>query len=154
MKTFTRVGLLACGAALTWTCALFGLIGCRMVSNLCDRLFLDPPFVRSAWPGRSYDHITSRKKRERARTEADRPRRRNAIRLLNDALAKYALDHGRCPASKLNLIADGYISAADAARLPDNSVAFVCSIDEERRLTAAVIPLIVTQPLICGNYEQ
>src|SRR5262245_61576437 len=50
MKTLARIVLLACGMVLTWTCAAFGLAVCHTACVVYDRVMLDPPFVRSAWP--------------------------------------------------------------------------------------------------------
>jgi len=106
----------------------------------------DGTLARSAGPDKRFntdDDITSASDSDAGRFR-DGQRPRTADRVFDDALAKYTHDHRRCPTTKKELIAGGYLSTAAFARRPENGVAFVCWVNEHGEPEASYVPLIET----------
>jgi hypothetical protein len=102
-KVFVRAGLLLCGVALTWTCAAFGLLAANMLV---------------AGEG-CHSHSQFKPALRQVRT-------------IKYAVARYQIDHDRCPATRDELIANGYV---DRKRFDDpwgKPITFTCDTDNVR----------------------
>ncbi len=94
-----RFCAIACGLALTWTCAAVGLS--ILTTHGCV--------------GRKVHNAHGRA--------------RNIVRGIDFALSMYLVDRHRCPATRDDLIAEGYADARDFVDPWGTSVAFWCSQD-------------------------
>jgi hypothetical protein len=99
---FGRFAAILCGIALTWTCAAVGLVFYNAYngSHGC-RLG-----GGKIWPAI------------------------HRVRTVESALERYWLDHDRCPATKDDLVANGYLSARDLVDPWGRSIAYWCSEDD------------------------
>jgi hypothetical protein len=61
---------------------------------------------------------------------------RQRVRTVEFALETYWIDHDRCPATKDDLVANGYLSAHDLVDPWGRSIAYWCT-DEDKRVISA-----------------
>ena len=94
-----RFCAIACGLALTWICAAVGLS--ILTTHSCA--------------GGKVHNVHGRA--------------RNTVRGIDQALTMYLMDRKRCPATRDDLVADGYADARDFVDPWGTSVAFWCSED-------------------------
>ena len=102
-KVFARAGLLLCGVALTWTCAAFGLLA-------------------------SYVIVTGGGCHMRSQVKPAL----HQVRAIESAVSWYQIDHDRCPKTKDDLIANGYVDRKTFDDPWSTPIRFTCDTDDVR----------------------